>query len=156
MHSQCGWCTGEKALLSLPSCELVRSNKLFWNQERRGTKSIHTCWKCGISQRFCVTGEDETKQCQWPGIMVPVLATVAICSAKSGGTLLQMLGVEISPHLDSTMIASYATNWFTQKHCRLKWGAVVSNGMAVLGAVLTQPALQAEIRRCLADDLTDL
>ena len=37
-------------------------------------------------------------------------------------------------------------NWFTAKHGKRKWGAVISNAMAVLGAVLTEPDVQQDIR----------
>lgn len=77
--------------------------------------------------------------------MIPVLVIVAL----HGGQLLEKLGY-IPGETPATL------NWFTQKHSRRKWGAVVSNAMVVLAAVLTQPGVLEEIRCRLKESYPDI
>ena len=110
----------------------------------RWTAATHTCYKCGLSQHFCATGQETTEKCQWPGILIPVLVTVAAYGAK----VLEGLGV-VPGEIGAVF------EWFTQKHAQRKWGAVVSNAMVVLGAVLTRADVLQELRASMQEAYQD-
>jgi superfamily II DNA helicase RecQ len=128
-HADCNWCRTHDTALASEICESIRRTLLRW------TPATHTCYKCGLSQHFCATGQETAEKCQWPGIVVPMLVLIARC----GGKVLERFKVQ---GLEKTALFA----WFTQKHGQRKWGAVVSNGMAVLGAVLTQEDVLQDLR----------
>jgi hypothetical protein len=76
--------------------------------------------------------------------VVPVLCVVAM----HGKPLLEKLGF-----IPVDLMATF--NWFTQKHGRRKWGAVVSNAMVVLAAVLTQADVREDLRASLRETYPD-
>lgn len=44
----------------------------FWRRIRYRLES-HSCTKCGVSQKFCATGQEMRRRCQWPNVLVPVV-----------------------------------------------------------------------------------
>jgi hypothetical protein len=39
--------------------------------------SKNNCRKCWVSQKYCATGEDKDKGCQWPNVVVPLARAAA-------------------------------------------------------------------------------
>ena len=119
---EAGECTyrkdGEGEAVSEGDIEAFRSKIRF-------DKRTHSCFKCGISQKLCKTGEDSSRKCQWPRIMVGVLRRVG-CIA-GGWKVIQRCGFE-GEQGDWNRFAG----WLGQGHRRRVWGEVVSEAMVVL------------------------
>jgi hypothetical protein len=101
----------------------------FRQQIRYGIES-HSCMKCGVSQKFCATGEETTKRCQWPNVLVPVVR--AAVGFKEGIEIIR--GVGYNGEL-SGGFKDYAS-WLGQKHIRRVWGEIFSNAMVVVIRVI--------------------
>lgn len=91
----------------------------------RFDKDTHSCYKCGISQRLCRTGQDSNEVCQWPGRMAPIL--YALVQREDRLHTLRDAGC----NEDSSDVAA-CVQWLGRRHPRRIWNEVVSNGMAVL------------------------
>jgi len=37
----------------------------------------HSCRRCWVSQKYCATGDDVNKACQWPNVVVPLVRALA-------------------------------------------------------------------------------
>lgn len=85
----------------------------------------HSCRRCGISQKLCVTGEDVKAKCQWPSVLVIVLRGDMV--AEGGMALFQGVGFA----RDREEWDEHA-RWLGQRHARRIWAEVISNVMAVL------------------------
>jgi hypothetical protein len=94
----------------------------------------HTCHRCGISQRFCNTGE-EGGSCQWPHIAVPLARLALACGV--GRNIVRRTGFE-GQRGDWT---EYAL-WLGQTHRLRLWGELVSNSMVVISEFLIYCAQQ--------------
>jgi len=44
--------------------------------EVRFDQDTHSCFRCGLSQKFCNTGQSTGADCQWPGVAGPMLQTI--------------------------------------------------------------------------------
>ena len=108
----------------------------------------HTCHRCGISQRFCNTGE-EGGICQWPHVAVPLARLVLACGV--GRNIIRKAGYE-GQRGDWT---EYAL-WLGQTHRLRLWGELVSNSMVVISEFLIYCAQQRESNEeAEVDDLGD-
>lgn len=96
----------------------------------------HTCHRCGISQRFCNTGE-EGGICQWPHVAVPLARLALACGV--GRNIIRKAGYE-GQRGDWT---EYAL-WLGQTHRLRLWGELVSNSMVVMSEFLIYCAQQRE------------
>lgn len=94
----------------------------------------HSCHRCGLSQRYCPTGEDIHAACPWPQALVPAVyltmgggrATVDLLRGLGyGGEEYQGQGATWSGWTE------YAT-WLGQRHIRRVWGELMSNAMVVM------------------------
>jgi len=85
----------------------------------------HSCTRCGISQKYCATGQDEAEPCQWPGVMVPVIR--AALGSSIGREMIKRAGYEG----EYSNVVAYG-RWLGRRHVRRIWGEWMSNAMAVL------------------------
>ncbi|KAF2158359.1 hypothetical protein M409DRAFT_61729, partial [Zasmidium cellare ATCC 36951] len=91
----------------------------------RFDKDTHSCYKCGISQRLCRTGEDSKQVCQWPGRVAPLL--YALVQSENRLHTLYNAGYD-----EDSLDVAACVQWLGRRHPRRVWNEVVSNGMAVL------------------------
>jgi superfamily II DNA or RNA helicase len=91
----------------------------------RFEKSSHSCHKCGLSQKLCITGQDEKGKCQWSNVAVPLLR--GVMAMQGGIAILQGVGFE-GERWDWQ---GYA-RWLGLRHRRRIWDEVMSNAMAVV------------------------
>jgi superfamily II DNA or RNA helicase len=114
---------GEGVAFSEEDVEGFRSKMRF-------DKRTHSCFKCGISQKVCKTGENSSRKCQWPRIMAGILRRVGCI--EGGRSVIQRCGFEG----EWGDWDGYA-GWLGQAHGRRVWGEVVSRGMVVLKEFLS-------------------
>lgn len=79
-------------------------------------RDSHSCTKCGVSQRFCATGQETGLRCQWPNVLVPVVrAAVAL---EEGLEIIRQVGYmgEFSGDLKEY------ERWLGKRHIRRVWG----------------------------------
>lgn len=96
---------------------------------RRGVRygpDTHSCFKCGISQKFCLTGQGTELTCQWAQVLVPAVITV-MGGGRAGFGIVQKVGFGG----ERGDWKGYR-KWLGQRHKRRRWGAVMSNAMVVL------------------------
>jgi hypothetical protein len=99
---------------------------------RRGIKyaiDSHSCFKCGFSQKLCVTGKEEgigKANCQWANVLIPVVLG-AMVGGEEGFEVIQRAGFRGK----SDDWEGYRS-WLGLRHERLIWGQVMSNAMAVV------------------------
>ncbi|KAK5111071.1 hypothetical protein LTR85_012290 [Meristemomyces frigidus] len=117
MHSL-GDCTGQH-LLGQNACDDFRRGV------RYGTDT-HSCFKCGISQHFCATGQGTERECQWANVLVP--AVIAVMGAGRAGFAIVQKAAFPGREGDWD---SYR-KWLGLRHRRRRWGQVMSNAMVVL------------------------
>jgi len=94
----------------------------------RFDQDIHSCFRCGLSQRFCNTGQSTTVDCQWPNIASPMLRTIRW--TRRGGEILEQWGFfeeEAADGHDREYL-----KWLGRRHPRRVLQEVVSNGFALL------------------------
>jgi superfamily II DNA helicase RecQ len=96
-----------------------------FRQAIRYEKSTHSCYKCGVSQRFCNTRQDGERPCQWPNVAMPLLR--GVMRMHNGMTILQRAG-----YTGIKEDWPAYTTWLGQRHQRRIWDEVVSNAMATL------------------------
>jgi superfamily II DNA helicase RecQ len=93
-------------------------------------RDSHSCTKCGVSQRFCVTGQETGVRCQWPNVVVPVVrAAVAL---EEGLEVIRQVGYRGG---FSGELKEYG-RWLGRRHVRRVWGEVMSNAMVVFIKVI--------------------
>lgn len=100
----------------------------------RFDRDTHSCFRCGLSQKFCNTGQSTGAECQWPNIAAPMLR--AIRQTRKGAEILEgweFLGEEAADGQDG----GYVT-WLGRRHARRVLGEVVSNGFALLVEFISQ------------------
>lgn len=87
--------------------------------------SKNNCRKCWVSQKYCATGEDKDKGCQWPNVVVP-LARAAAQDSK-GVAIIRQCGY--SGEFGGEW-KEYAV-WLGKQHRERVWGELFSNAMVV-------------------------
>ena len=100
----------------------------------RFDRDTHSCFRCGLSQKFCNTGQSTGAECQWPNIAAPMLR--AIRQTRKGAEILEgweFSGEEAADGQDG----GYVT-WLGRRHARRVLGEVVSNGFALLVEFISQ------------------
>lgn len=119
------------ALHTREECEyepVVRRSRETLGRVRFAPES-HSCFRCGLSQRLCRTGESTTAACQWPGVMATFVEVV--WEEDHWGELFKEIGW--ADGLSGKVEEWRAwMRWLGQRHRRLVWGEVMSNGMAAL------------------------
>jgi superfamily II DNA helicase RecQ len=85
----------------------------------------HSCRRCWISQKYCVTGEDVEKQCQWPNVVVPLARVTA--EQEAGSRIIRQCGYR--GQLGGNW-KEYA-GWLGKRHQMRVWGEYFSNAMVV-------------------------
>lgn len=105
-----------------------------FREQLRFDKDTHSCFKCGLSQRLCRTGQDSQQKCQWPGRAGPLL--YGLVDAEVELHLLRDMGYE-GPGNDRAACIS----WLGRRHPRRIWGEVMSNAMAALIQAATRSSL---------------
>jgi len=85
----------------------------------------HSCMKCGISQKFCVTGIEGGRRCQWPNVVVPVVR--AAMGSDGGFEMIKRLGYK-GGFQDW---GEYGA-WLGRRYKRRYWGEWMSNAMVVM------------------------
>jgi superfamily II DNA helicase RecQ len=85
----------------------------------------HSCFKCGISQKLCRTGQDSKETCQWPNVMASMVRRTM--SVRSGAAILNKVGFG-GNHGDW---GEYA-RWLGLRHERRIWGELMSNATALM------------------------
>lgn len=58
----------------------------------RFVPATHSCFKCGVSQKLCRTGQDSSAKCQWPNIMVGVVRRIG--EVDGGLEIVRRVGFE--------------------------------------------------------------
>ena len=91
----------------------------------------HSCYRCGISQRICATGQDNKAKCQWPNVVIPILR--GLMMTTDGVARLRRAGWEG----DQEDWKGYG-RWLGQRHQRRVWGDLMSNAMVVLIETIVQ------------------
>ena len=87
--------------------------------------SSHSCFKCGLSQKLCSTGQDGKRACQWPNVMVAMVRGTML--VKSGSAILNKVGYRgVRGDWDD-----YA-RWLGSRHERRVWGELMSNATALM------------------------
>lgn len=96
-------------------------------------KKSHTCHRCGISQGFCATKEDEGRACQWPFVVAPLLWGVIQFPNGEDEAREEMLTLLNGLGYGGEMGDGGAfARWAGRCHERPIWGVWMSNGMAVV------------------------
>jgi len=96
-----------------------------------------SCWRCWVSQRYCATGLDVNRACQWPNVVVP-LARVAARAEGGGRQIVRRCGY--TGELGGDW-GEYA-RWLGQRHEGRVWGEQFSNAMVVaIRVALSSPKL---------------
>ena len=85
----------------------------------------HSCFKCGLSQKLCRTGQDSKETCQWPNVMA--LMVRRTMSVRSGAAILNKVGFR--GNLGDW--GEYA-RWLGLRHERRIWGELMSNATALM------------------------
>jgi hypothetical protein len=85
----------------------------------------HSCFKCGLSQKLCRTGQDSKETCQWPNVMASMVRRTM--SVRSGAAILNKVGFR-GNHGDW---GEYA-RWLGLRHERRIWGELMSNATALM------------------------
>lgn len=91
----------------------------------RGSRGCH---RCKIDQRWCVTGRDADRSCQYAHILSAVVAYA--CDSEFGLALLTRLGF-IQPVDGFHTLEVYAA-WLSRTHDRRVWDLWMSNSMVVM------------------------
>jgi superfamily II DNA/RNA helicase len=102
--------------------------------EIRFDQDTHSCYRCGLSQKFCNTGQSTGAECQWPNVAVPMLRTIR--RTREGAEILErweFFDEEAADWQDR----EYVT-WLGRRHPRRVLGEVVSNGFALLVEFISQ------------------
>jgi hypothetical protein len=96
----------------------------------------HSCRRCWMIRKFCTTGRDVAKPCQWPNVVVPVVRAVAI--EPQGRAIARACGFQgdCGPNW-----REYA-QWLGRRHSHRVWGEVFSNVVNAL-RILIYPVQQA-------------
>lgn len=68
----------------------IRGNRISRGPVNFAVNS-HSCFRCGLSQKLCRTGQDESAACQWPNVMRGFAA--AFQDSGVGNRILEELGV---------------------------------------------------------------
>jgi superfamily II DNA helicase RecQ len=85
----------------------------------------HSCFKCGLSQKLCRTGQDSKETCQWPNVMVSMVRRTM--SVRGGAAILNKVGFR-GNHGDWDEYA----RWLGLRHERRVWGELMSNATALM------------------------
>ena len=117
---------GRRGALSRQAVDGFRRKIRF--VESKGERT-HSCFRCGISQRYCRTGIDRWAGCQWANRLVPIVRT-AVGSVK-GWEVIQKVGF-LGEQGD---LEEYG-RWLGQRHIRQVWGEWMSNAMVVMIEVI--------------------
>ena len=109
----------------------------------------HSCFRCGLSQRLCRTGQHETAACQWPGVMAGFVEVMWQNPQweQTFGKLGWTKGLMGGGKQERTEWLS----WVGQRHQRRVWGEVMSNGMAALIEFCRDVRAQYSIGDCRED-----
>jgi hypothetical protein len=86
----------------------------------------HSCRRCWMSQKYCATGEDVEKACQWPNVVVPLARAVA--GQEKGRQMIRQCGY--AEEFDGEW-KEYAA-WLGRRHVVRVWGEYFSNAMVVV------------------------
>lgn len=85
-------------------------------------KTLHSCRRCWVSQKYCATGESIANACQWPNVVVP-LAYTALTTTIGQGVAAELGFQGVSEK-------EYAY-WLGQRHSERVWGEYFSNAMVL-------------------------
>lgn len=102
--------------------------------EIRFDQDTHSCFRCGLSQKFCNTGQSTGAECQWPNIAGPMLRTIR--RTRKGAEILERWEFFDEEAADG-QDREYVT-WLGHRHPRRVLGEVVSNGFALLVEFISQ------------------
>jgi hypothetical protein len=100
----------------------------------RFDQDSHSCFRCGLSQKFCNTGQSTGAECQWPNVAAPMLRTIH--RTRRGAEILERWGFFEEEATDGSD-RKYLT-WLGRRHPRRVLGEVVSNGFALLVEFISQ------------------
>jgi hypothetical protein len=85
----------------------------------------HSCFKCGLSQKLCRTGQDSKETCQWPNVIASIVRRTM--SVRSGAVILNKVGFR-GNHGNWVEYA----RWLGLRHERRVWGELMSNAIALM------------------------
>jgi hypothetical protein len=97
----------------------------------RYERDSHSCMRCGVSQEFCATGVEVGQQCQWPGVVVPIVRA-AMMGAERGGDKMMRSILQQAGYRDGFGDWSAYRSWLGRQHERRVWGKRMSNAMVVV------------------------
>ena len=95
----------------------------------RYKKSSHSCTKCGMSQKLCVTGVKDGMKCQWPNIMITIIR--AGMANWEGFSIIQKAGFN-GEYRDWDEYS----RWLGLRHESRVWGEWMSNGNLVMMKII--------------------
>ena len=95
----------------------------------RYEKSSHSCTKCGMSQKLCVTGVKDGMKCQWPNIMITIIR--AGMANWEGFSIIQKAGFN-GEYRDWEEYSK----WLGLRHESRVWGEWMSNGNLVMMKII--------------------
>jgi superfamily II DNA or RNA helicase len=106
----------------------------------RFDQETHSCFRCGLSQKFCNTGQSTGAECQWPNVAAPMLRTIR--RTRQGAEILERWAFFEEEAADGHD-REYVT-WLGRRHPRRVLGEVVSNGFALLVEFISQQHREME------------
>ncbi len=95
------------------------------------TQDSHSCFRCGLSQRLCVTEQGNEMACQWPNVMVPMMW--GVIQSAQGQLVVQKIGYR--EHMSDW--TEYG-RWLGQRHRQQVWGSWMSKVMVVMIRMIEQ------------------
>ena len=93
-------------------------------------KGSHSCTKCGISQKLCMTGVEEGMKCQWPHVMIAVLR------AGMGNEEVFKVVRQVGFEGEFRDWGRYS-KWLGRRHGSRIWGEWMSNGTVVMMKIIS-------------------
>ncbi|KAI7371326.1 hypothetical protein KC328_g17564, partial [Hortaea werneckii] len=126
------------------------------DQDRRRIRfavESHSCFRCGLGQKLCRTGQDESADCQWPGVMSGF--AVGFWGSGERDAVLSEVGAQPDAGEEGYW------EWMGQQHPRRIWDEVMSNAIAVFvrsvvraesGAVVNAEAVRASPGTVVVED----
>jgi superfamily II DNA helicase RecQ len=137
----CGVCwtldeAGTEAWRQHRTMQCTRHAGVTWMEVDNFRRSIrdggggHSCRRCWVSQRYCATGEDINKRCQWPNVAVPLVRAVA--EVEAGVQIIRGCGYEGELGGDWREYGG----WLGKRHKQRVWREYFSNAMVVMIRIL--------------------
>lgn len=118
-----------RAYPSMDQASVDRFRRFIWYDG-----ASHSCFKCGVSQRLCATGQDNRLPCQWPNVLVPLVK--AAMASEAGSAIVRDAGFDGQLSAAGEPDWREYGRWLGRLHARRVWGEPMSNAMVVLVRVI--------------------